>query len=275
MSGSHDSIVVGINGSHPAQAALQWAARRAEHSGMRLVLVHVVADEHPDVAREEVSRTLLSSAREAAALIAPHAEIDIVVTAGDAVWALSNAHAHASAIVVGSHKTGFLHGSSFGSGSVQLAAASSAPVVVVPAVPDSTRRGVVVGIDDSPDGLAALAFAVRLADDVGEELTIVRVVPPARGPHRPSADRAHSEATAALGAARLRANQLRPDLVVRSRVLHGATAQALLRASSRASLLVVGRSRATTGAGAVGRVTHDLLLNLAVPTAVVAATGEA
>jgi nucleotide-binding universal stress UspA family protein len=143
------------------------------------------------------------------------------------------------------------------------------PVVVVPAVTESIARGVVVGLDDAPDGRAALEFAAREAHDLGDELVIVRSVPAARGESLPAVDRGRAEAISSLDAARARIQSLYPSLTVRARVVHGPVAQALLRASARAALLVVGRSQAVSVPAAVGRVTHDVLLNITVPTAVV------
>ncbi|RWZ59203.1 universal stress protein [Labedella populi] len=267
-----NTLVVGVDGSQPSRAALQWAARCAERSGRRLVVVHVVdgaaersTTGHPDLRGEE----LLTTERLSAAAVAPHTEIETALTVGDPVWAISRTYPDVGAIVVGSHKTGFLRGSSFGSRSLQLVAASMSPVIVVPAVPESTARGVVVGLDDSPDGRAALVFAAREAHDLGDELVIVRSIPVARGEHLRDADRERDRAVASLEAARRRAESMYPGLTIRSRVVHGPAAPALVRASARAALLVVGRSQAVSAPAAVGRVTHDVLLNIGVPTAVV------
>src|SRR5665647_3800082 len=49
-------------------------------------------------------------------------------------------------IVVGTHKTGYLHGRSLGTKSIVVASIAPCTVVVVPEETSSTRRGVVIGV---------------------------------------------------------------------------------------------------------------------------------
>jgi nucleotide-binding universal stress UspA family protein len=269
------TIVVGVDGSQPSVAALHWAAVRAQQRSARLLLLHV-ADEGPDdhraaaASRVENGRDLLVSAHRLAAPAAPSATVDTRLLVGDPVWSLIAGSADAREIVVGSHKTGFLRGASFGSRTLQLAAASPVPVVVVPPSDDPIRTGVVVGVDGSSDGRAALAFAARHAAEEGYELILVRCESPRRDARRRGvAD--DNVLTAHLVDARHWVAAAHPGLGVRSRIVHGSPAQALVRASAHAALLVVGRSQGTDTSSPLGRVTHDVLLNLGVATAVVAA----
>jgi nucleotide-binding universal stress UspA family protein len=264
-----NTTVVGVDGSQPAHAAVRWAANRAERRGGDLLLVHVVPG--PDASDE--GHELLERAREIAAANAPSARILTDLLVGDPVWALGEGYAAVREIVVGSHKTGFLRGFSFGSRSLQLASVAAAPVIVVPGTGDPSASGVVVGIDESADGLAALDFAVRHASESGQELVVTRCVPASRGDGRRHVDPDEVFATSALDRARRRVSELAPDLRVRSRVVHGTPAQALVRASTHASLVVLGRSQGTESTSPIGRVTHDVLLNLSGATAVVAAAG--
>lgn len=270
----HDTIVVGVDGSQPSRSALLWAAARAERCGHRLLIVHAIDGAHletvPGTSDDVLdARALLENDRRLAVTAAPSAVIDTDITEGDPVWSLADGHPDALEIVVGSHKTGFLRGASFGSRSLQLAAASAAPVVVVPPTGDLSRSGVVLGLDESPDGLAALDFAVRFARDEQQELIMVRCLPAWRGSARNGSGSDEDEAAASVGRARDRAAEIAPDLRLRSRIVHGDPARALIRASTRASLLVVGRSQGDEHTSPIGRVTHDVLLNLGVVTVVV------
>ena len=273
------SIVVGVDGSQPARAALRWAAEHAERWGCELVVVHVL-DEHPAAGGMLAGSAavppcdvdaLLSTERRVAEVAAPSVSVRTELLIGDPVWSLARSFPAARAIVVGTHKTGFLRGSAFGSRSLQLAGVSLAPVIVVPSVGSLLGSAVVVGIDDSPDGEAALAFATARARDEGRELVLTRCVA-ARASAGLRSDTEEKAASAELAAARRRVALLAPDLNTRSRVVHGFPAQALIRASTRAALLVVGRSQSSASPAALGRVTHDVLLNMGVPTAVIGAT---
>jgi nucleotide-binding universal stress UspA family protein len=272
-----NTIVVGVDGSQPSHAALRWAAARAERSRSRLLIVHVLdgsrtgVGDGPDDSALRDARALLETERGIAASAAPGVTIDTDVTDGDPVWSLVDGYPAARQIVVGSHKTGFLRGASFGSRSLQLAAAAAAPVVVVPPTGDPVRAGVVVGVDESPDGRTALEFGVRHARAEAQELILVRCVPSTRTLGRFRSGTEDADASAAVARARRRVADLDPDLRVRSRIVHGDPAQALIRASTRAALLVVGRSQGDAHPSSIGRVTHDVLLNLGVATVVVGA----
>lgn len=260
-----NTIVVGVDGSQPSHMAVRWAANRAERQGARLLLVHAVGDTPSRDSDDE----LVQAARRIAEIAAPSVAVSTQLVSGDPMWSLADGYPDAGAIVVGSHKTGFLRGSSFGSGSLQLASVSTAPVIVIPSTVSPTSSGIVVGLDDSPDGRAALDLAVRFADVEQQTLTVARCVPPSTG--RRGGD-GEALAIAALSAARRRVSVLAPGVQVRSRIVHGLPAQALIRASARSSLLVVGRSQGTGDPSPMGRVAHDVLLNLVAPTAVVGAS---
>lgn len=262
-----NTIVVGVDGSQPSHLAVRWAANRAERCGSRLLLVHAVGDTTPLVSDDELVR----DARHIAETAAPSVVVETELVIGDPVWSLADGYPSARAIVVGSHKTGFLRGSSFGSRSLQLASVSTTPVIVVPSSADSTSTGststgVVLGLDESPDGRAALDVAVRFAREEHQALTVVRCVPASTGRRGGEEE---TRAAGVLAEARRRVRALAPGMEVRTRVVHGSPAQALIRASARASLLVVGRSQGTGYPSPMGRVTHDVLLNLVAPTAVV------
>ena len=118
--------VVGIDGSGPSDAALRWAVNRAAVQPGSIVLVHVVDDEWgaagSDYAREAMAagqQVLQRAADQAAVLSLPTGTPTIVRTAtristtivhGSPVWELAAACGPADLLVIGTHKTGFLHG---------------------------------------------------------------------------------------------------------------------------------------------------------------------
>lgn len=278
------TIAVGVDGSQPSEVALCWAAARADRVGARLVIAHVVGEATDGtgglsrataiddrVASEEIVRL----AADRAAAMAPDATVESLLLEGDPMWALARAFPAVDALVVGSHKTGFLRGEAYGSRSLHLIAAATVPVITIPAGTDRTGRGIVVGVDDSPSGHAALEFAAHQTELTGQELVLVRATPSVSGEHRDPAHAPSHARSSLLEATRALVSERWPGIRVRSRLVYGPAAQALVRSASHAALLVVGASRAEFGEPfVVGRVTHDVLLNRSAPTAVVDGTRD-
>src|SRR6185437_2511469 len=107
----------------------------------------------------------------------------------------------------------FLHGRVLGSRGVQIAAAVSCTVAVIPEVDLRFRRGVVAGVDRTGTAATIARTAAGEADARGEELLLVQASPE-RGARLTTADRADL----ALGEAVATAREYFPDLVIRSRV---------------------------------------------------------
>ncbi|MEJ1230285.1 MAG: universal stress protein [Galbitalea sp.] len=76
-------------------------------------------------------------------------------------------------------------------------------------------------------------------------------------------------ATAALDRAVALVRDRYPDLEFHARVVQRPASQALVDIAARADLFVIGRSRSDADSQPIGRVAHDVLLNLASPTVVV------
>jgi nucleotide-binding universal stress UspA family protein len=93
---------------------------------------------------------------------------------------------------------------------------------------------VVVGVDGSPNSLAALRRAIAQARMRDAELDVVRVIPEDAG------EPAATAARAALRALIARLGSGRPDVPVRLRVERGDPAAVLLIVSAGAELLVIG-----------------------------------
>ncbi|HEY0258782.1 MAG TPA: universal stress protein [Lacisediminihabitans sp.] len=276
------SIFVGIDGSLPSRAAVAWAIRRAATTGSTLHLIHVVDDEWGAVSQDMLQEVhgaatqLVEGEVEFARSLDPSITIGTRLLWGDPMIELAEASADAGLLVVGTHKTGFLRGKAFGSRSLQLAAAAHSPVAIVPELSASSRRGIVVGVDDSAAGWAAVRFAAAEAGRTGQDLTLVRGW---RLPslHAESEDLAfdheahvHAAVERMMATALEIVKEISPETAVRSRSMRRTPAEALLDASVAADLLVVGSSRRHGIAqSALGPVSHDVLVNLGGPTIVV------
>ncbi|WP_150306690.1 universal stress protein [Planctomonas psychrotolerans] len=274
-------ILVGVDGSAPGRVALRWSVDRAARTREELTLAHVLDDEWGMVS----ARLLQELRADAQALLAreltyvrtlnPVVSAHTVLLEGSPMWRLVEESAEASLVAVGTHKTGFVRGRVIGSRSLALAGASPVPVVVVPESWNRARSGIVVGVDRSSAGRAALRFAADEAARAGSELTLVRAWSTRsflRTEYdsdelenelvQPELDAVFSEAAAIV-------EQHRAGTPVRTRRVRRDTSEVLIDVTATAELLVLGSSRRDASPTTLGSVTHDVLLNLAGPVAVV------
>lgn len=145
-----DVIVVGIDGSPAAEAALQFAFDTASRHGWSVHAVHawdvpaydlLVVPNGPipvplsDVADDEVRLT----AEALAGFRDDYPDVDVVenLVRAPAVMALTEASARAAMVVVGTHGHGPVVGALLGSVSHGLLHKATVPVVVVPPEPES------------------------------------------------------------------------------------------------------------------------------------------
>ena len=178
MSRSGNGIVVaGIDGSDLAAEAARWAAAYAarHHCGLRLVrayqLPHASPLEAVERMRHHTERQLWFAARLARG-VAPEITVEHAVVEGDPAEVLAAESATSRMLVVGTRGVGGFAGLLVGSVGDALARSAECPLVVVrgpvesdAALTDQDRvRPVVVGVDGSPAGEAALAFAFAEAD---------------------------------------------------------------------------------------------------------------
>lgn len=264
-----ETIVVGIDGSRPSEAATSWALERAARLGADLTFLHAAdgARQH-GLESHRASRVILDAARARAIGLTGVGTVRAVRANGEAMRELVVASSGASLVVVGTHKTGFLRGRVLGSRSLHLAVAAHCPVAVIPESSYVRRADITVGVDDSEGGRSALRFAVREASRLGTGLVLVRGRTASSSDQVADADTVE-EAGGLLAAAALIARSASPDLSIREHQVERTGAEALIDAT-RSSLLVVlaatGSPDATSG---LGRVAHDVLLNLAGPAVIV------
>lgn len=302
-------ILVGVDGSPGSEAALRWALREARLWAQAThatdgdagrptvtallawtpdglpsgVLQAATTADHEGLTR--AAAEMLERTVKRAGEPAPNVDLRLEVVAGDPVPTLVRAGADADLLVIGEHGHGPLHRLVAGSVSQGVVHHATTPVVVARRghQPDSTGeddRPVVVGIDGSPGGLAALRWAARAA-------TIRRV--PLRVVHAWGGfDPLYTEVlVVAQGSLARRAQEVvdeaiklgldgSSDVVVDPVVSPEPPVRALLREAKDAQLLVVG-SRGLGGFARLllGSVSHQCVGHAACDTAVIRADAEA
>ncbi|WP_037603589.1 universal stress protein [Streptacidiphilus rugosus] len=262
-------IVVGVDGTGESRHAVAWALEEAACRKEAVELVH--AYEYPPplvpfydaatdlgedslraVARDAMTRELAATAAEA-----PGVPVTGEVREGVPIEVLLDAAREARLLAVATRGTGALGELVVGSTGTALAGSAACPVVVVPAPrghgsPDAPGR-VVVGVDGSTHGQAALRQALEEGALHGRTVVVVHAWHPVPG---------GLSASAAAQQRRLRADavshellvsetlagegQRFPEVAVGTRVVEDHPVRALLDAAGGASLIVVG-ARGTGG----------------------------
>lgn len=284
-------IVVGIDGSAESAAALEWAIARARLGGNELELVnaynppasHDFYGHHGMATGQQVlwftehSEELLEAARARVAEVAPDLTAKLTSTMGPAAYVVASASAGAELVVVGRRGLGAASSVLLGSVSNRLTIEAEAPLIIVNEGEAPTSGPVVVGVDGSEYGTAALRFAVAEAALRG---TSVRAVTAFTYPElRFPADhelidrmRAGVEAEAAeIPAQALAAlGEAASSVAVEQLTVEGRPAEAILAHADDASLVVVG----SHGKGLIrrvllGSVSRQVLNDATRPVAVV------
>ncbi len=282
-------ILVGIDGSPGAQAAIRWATGEAALRDAAITLVHVIAPIVPTWPIETVEAEYAQWQEENAQHLIKqaHATIDEVVEGATAsavreeirydgvVAGLAAASRTASMLVLGSRGLGLVGSAVLGSVSRGVLHRADCPVVIVKenavAAPDHTSP-VLLGIDGSPASEAATAFAFDEASRRGVELVALHAwsdvgVFPMLGMdwHR------YEQQGHELLAERLAGWQERyPDVNVRRRIVCDRPAHWLIEAAVAAQLVVVGsRGRGGFPGMRLGSVSTAVAESAVVPVIVV------
>jgi nucleotide-binding universal stress UspA family protein len=283
------AVVVGVDGSDTALAAVRWAAVEADERGTPLRLVAAVpwrvyqpigmpalGVEYQRQALTRGSEQHLQAAAEAARKAAPELVVTTEVRGGEAPAVLRDESATARLVVVGSRGRGGFAGLLLGSVSVAVAARAAAPVVVVrgEGAPRDTVAPVVVGVDDGPHGGAALGFAFDEAARKGAPLVAVRGWgDPVNDPYLAGIiDWSLVEADERRLLDQCLAGRAAgcPEVPVERVVVRDPPAAALVARSHGAGLVVVGsRGRGTVRGALLGSVSQAVLQHAAAPVAVV------
>jgi nucleotide-binding universal stress UspA family protein len=270
-------VVVAVDPSDSARAAAGWAADIAADRSAPLHLVHVApgAADAP-IPTPHWLTELVGSADRAGA---HPCRADVV--GGDTVHTIADAAMGARMLVLGSYGQGARSGTLAGTVARSLVGLVSCPVAVVrgtaPQIAPPRGGPIVVGVDGSAAGRAAVAFAAELADSLGARLVAVHtwtdvVAAPDGSAHR----RSESEQALADEAATLLDERLRgiaaqyPALSIDRDVAEDTPLRALINRAPGARMLVVGnRGRRTGGGMLLGSTSHALVEFAPCPVVVV------
>jgi nucleotide-binding universal stress UspA family protein len=292
------AIVVGTDGSEGSRAAVRWATQEAHRRGLALRIVAAggldalmpsTASEsfwgylmaHRESWASDVVNEATDVARQTAASVEPQTAVYVRETA---VAALQREAESSDLLVLGSHGRSSAFESRLGSTAIALTQVAPCPVVIVRTTAedplDAAAAGnVVVGVDGSPSSQRAVDFAFAEAALRGTGLTAIHAwsMPWFRETlsirhelltsTRPSLQQ---DAAALLSQSLAETRKKHPDVPVAEQVVEERPAEALVRASQEAPLLVVG-SRGQGGLTGLllGSVSHAVLHRAQCPVAVV------
>jgi nucleotide-binding universal stress UspA family protein len=285
-------IVVGIDGSEHGLRALDWAAATAMTRNWPLLLVHVREPSIPisrsallgiDVIDDEAPGTQhLEDARVHVSQLWPTVETSVVSREGSVTAALLEELSDGRMLVLGRRGIGRFAALLTGSVTFACATRANGPVVVVPPAydPKSNAGRVVVGVDGSDQGEAAveLAFAEASARGAGLEVVHAWEQPSPYGfdfagyggvaAWKTDQELAVAEVTAGW-------QEKYPDVPVSYFVEEDHAAAALVRHSAGADLLVVGgRGHSVLAGKLLGSITHAVIQHAPCAVAVVHETGH-
>ncbi|WP_326648925.1 MULTISPECIES: universal stress protein [unclassified Streptomyces] len=283
-------LVVGVDGSESSLRAVDWAAGEAALHGVPLRLVNAsmweryegsaLAQELGRPSEQVMAENIVGTAAERARRRDPDLKIQTDILPEDTVSALLSEGRNAFALVTGSRGRSGLAGMLLGSVGLAVAARADCPVFVIRGNHDpqsGTHRRIILGVDEPPEGSAAVRFAFREAERRRAALHAIRAW---RCPAHEAADhpllvgdaaRYHeSQAAEILEAALREAVADHPTLELHRATAEGPARVVLMNASATADLLVVGAQRRHGHFGLqLGRVAHAVLHHSVCPVAVV------
>lgn len=281
-----ERVIVATDGGVASDAAVEWVVERSQTVTMEVQVVTVVELGWLGPGRRELAflepyRDALDRASARLAEASPDTRVTTSTLDGSPADVLSHASEHADLLVVGTNKTGMLAGVVHGTLPLKIAGRSKCPTVVVPAGWSPNSGSIVAAWDNDAAAEDAADFAAVEAERLGRHLLVVHAwrVPAAIGTGLSSVSAylgdfvdAH---TRMLRDAAERLRAAHPTLVVEERLEPGPISVAVVEAAEGASLLVIG----SHGKGAIrdlvlGSVSHDALLNMPAPVAVIPAPIE-
>jgi nucleotide-binding universal stress UspA family protein len=257
----HLGIVVGVDGSTAATAAVRWAARRAAKRNTGLTIVHASPPVVPGSslvewtgptpsevmrAQEEQVQRLIDDATQTANDTAGGLHIQTKAIATAPVPALLELSNDAQIVVVGRRGRSSLAGVLLGSVSIAMIHRARCPVAVIqdesPAGAASTDAPVLVGIDGSPASELVAAIAFDEASWRGVELVALHAAYDSDpfGIHELEWGYVEPKAHEALAQCLAGWQERYPDVRVRRVVVFDRPAHHLVEQAKTAQLLVVG-----------------------------------
>ncbi|MGW4958297.1 universal stress protein [Nonomuraea sp. NPDC004186] len=273
-------IVVGVDGSKPSSAAVEWAAADAQCRRVPLKVVHV-CERWPDgIDGRKYCLGTLEAAVDSARAVGGDVEVSSELLDGNVVEALIGQSASADSLVLGSRGLGGFAGLMLGSVCLGVAGHAAGPVVIVRAPAAAEHGQIVVGDDGSEAAREAVAYAIeqararraRLLAVYAWQAPIVSAYAPDYG--NLLEDSFQEEARTAQERV-IRWQKNHPDIEITDQQVREHPVPALIKASATADLVVVG-SRGLGGfaSAVLGSVSHGVLHRAHCPVAVVRPRGK-
>ncbi|MGP3957993.1 universal stress protein [Nonomuraea sp. 3N208] len=268
-------IVIGVDGSAPATAAVEWAAADAQRRELSLRIVHVCQQRPLDVDTTKYCARALAAAADRARDLTRGVEVTTQMLSGNVVDTLIGESASADSVVLGSRGLGGFAGMVVGSVSMGVAGHAAGPVVVVRAT-SAVRHGLVaVGYDGSEHSETAMRYAVDQARAREVPLHVVyawqaSILSPYAAAYSSLLEDACEQEMQAAGERVARWRDRNPDVAITDETVVGHPVSVLIKAGGTADLVVVG-SRGLGGfaSAVLGSVSHAVLHHLTCPVAVV------
>ncbi|WP_156994407.1 universal stress protein [Pseudonocardia acaciae] len=263
------AVMVGVDGSEHALAAVRWAAEEAASRRGVLAIAHAAPNPRP-AAGPPVgighARSIISQANAEASGQAGAIRVSPVVLAGDPVPALTSASASAALLVLGMTGSGGLDDILLGSTTLQVSGQARCPVVGVRRWPPTRRPDplVVLGLSTLPADAPAVEVAFELANRRGWELAVVHTHHPGPGGN----DRHHG-GRQALADHLAGWSRRYPAVTVGWRFPSGPPEKALLELGGRAEVIVTGsRRRGPAARALLGSTSRAVLRHSPAPVIV-------
>jgi nucleotide-binding universal stress UspA family protein len=281
-------VVVGVDGSPCSLVAVDLAAREATLRRRPLRIVHAFIWPYlhvplgpsplgpPDGGLRHEAERILADAVARARAAAPDMPVHGEIITGEAAAVLRECSHTAALVVVGDRGLGGFTGLLIGSVAIQLAAHATCPVMVARGAADPAAA-VLLGVDGSPANDPAIGFAFEEVALRGVPLAALHTWthPVSTGPGD-MLPLVYDVADVEAEEARVLAEALAgwhdkyPDVVVHRALVHGGARKALIEATSRSQLVVVGtRGRGGFTGLLLGSVSQAVLHHAACPVAVV------
>ncbi len=281
-------VVVGIDGTGDGERALRFAVSEAARVGAGLRLVHAVHETvplypmlplvDPDTMWQLGEQIMDEAAAMARRLSAPGCQVQTVVESGPASRVLLQSSVDARTIVLGHRHHGGLGRVLTGSTTTAVAAHANCPVVCVPTEWSTSvqHHRVVVGVDGSTESREALSAAFEAASARGSSLSVLHAW---RLPDQYDAvvgapvlrEEWQSECEVVLAEVLAGWRGAYPDVTVDVDLCYDRPTTALVEASAKADLVLVGRhgSGRTLPLGSIARalVNHSHCPVVVVPSA--------
>ncbi len=266
---ANPGIVVGVDGSPDATAAMQWAVHEARMRNVPLTLVHAAVrlpagspslEWSGESLPAEIVAQLDANARQvltdAAKLVEDMTQdhrlgVNSELSAAGPVAALVDLSRSAAMVVVGRSGHGALERALLGSVSTGLVHHAHCPVAVIHSdYSPPTQGSILVGVDGSPASELATAIAFDEASWRGADLVALHAWTDAEVPDLPSREwagttrtswtRLRSAAEETLAERLVGWRERYPDVTVHRVVVTNRPAQHLIEHSASAQLVVVG-----------------------------------